>query len=182
MHDDVSRLLGIEGMAVTGVADHGWRLELEVETLAGVGCCRWCGRGSLKVKERDRVRVRDLPGAGRMTYLCWCKRQFWCEAWRADVYRDPPGAAVPSTGQCSRSRSRSWSLVTSCWPGVRMRRRSGCRSMRPITVVAGSWRLSSLSWMPARDRRHPGMHPQGDRAVADRAARRGPRRDRGGLH
>ena len=80
MHDDVSRLLGIEGMAVTGVADHGWWLELEVEMLACAGCCRWCGRGSLKVKERDRVRVRDLPVAGRMTYLCWRKRRFWCEA------------------------------------------------------------------------------------------------------
>jgi hypothetical protein len=34
MHDDVSRLLGIEGMAVTGVVDHGWWLELEVEMLA----------------------------------------------------------------------------------------------------------------------------------------------------
>jgi hypothetical protein len=31
MQDDVSRLVGIEGMAVTGVADHGWWIELEVE-------------------------------------------------------------------------------------------------------------------------------------------------------
>ena len=52
MQDDVSRLLGIEGMAVTGVADHGWWIELEVEMLARAGCCRWCGRGSLQVKER----------------------------------------------------------------------------------------------------------------------------------
>ncbi len=99
MHDDVSRLLGIEGMAVTGVADHGWRLELEVETLAGVGCCRWCGRGSLKVKERDRVRVRDLPGAGRMTYLCWCKRRFWCEAWARTFTETHP--ALPSRQRVS---------------------------------------------------------------------------------
>jgi hypothetical protein len=37
MDDDVSRLLGIEGMAVTGVADHGWWIELEVEIWACVG-------------------------------------------------------------------------------------------------------------------------------------------------
>jgi transposase len=79
MQDDVSRLLGIEGMAVTGVSDHGWWVELEVEMLARAGCCRWCGRGSLKVKERDVVRVRDLPLAGRITYLCWRKRRFGCE-------------------------------------------------------------------------------------------------------
>jgi hypothetical protein len=61
MHDDVSRLLGIEGMAVTGVVDHGWWLELEVEMLARAGCCRWCGRGSLKVKERDLLRTWQAP-------------------------------------------------------------------------------------------------------------------------
>lgn len=79
MEDDVSRVLGIEGMAVTGVSDHGWWVELEVEILARARCCRWCGRGSLKVMERDAVRVRDLPLAGRITYLCWRKRRFGCE-------------------------------------------------------------------------------------------------------
>lgn len=79
MQDDVSRLLGIEGLAVTGVLDHGWWIELEVEMVARAGCCRWCARGSLKVKDRDVVRVRDLPLAGRLTYLCWRKRRFACE-------------------------------------------------------------------------------------------------------
>jgi transposase len=80
MHDDVSRLLGIEGMVVTGVRDHGWWLELGVELETPAGCCRWCGRGSLGVKERDVVRIRDLPVAGRMTYLLWRKRRYRCEA------------------------------------------------------------------------------------------------------
>ena len=80
MQDDVSRLLGIEGMVVTGVADHGWWLELGVELETPAGCCRWCGRGSLAVKERDVVRIRDLPVAGRMTYLLWRKRRYRCEA------------------------------------------------------------------------------------------------------
>lgn len=99
MHDDVSRLLGIEGLAVTGVADHGWWVELEVELLAGAGCCRWCGRGALKVKERDRVRVRDLPFAGRMTYLCWRKRRFWCEACARTFTETHP--ALPSRQRVS---------------------------------------------------------------------------------
>jgi hypothetical protein len=52
MQDDVSRLVGIDGLVVTAVADHGWWLELEVELTARAACCRWCGRGSLTVKDR----------------------------------------------------------------------------------------------------------------------------------
>jgi transposase len=79
MHDDVSRLVGIDGLVVTAVADHGWWVELEVELTARAACCRWCGRGSLQVKERAVVRVRDLPIAGRETYLLWRKRRYRCE-------------------------------------------------------------------------------------------------------
>ena len=79
MQDDVSRVLGIEGLVVTGVLDHGWWVELEVELERRAACCRWCGRGSLMVKDRDVVRVRDLPLAGRMTYLLWRKRRYVCE-------------------------------------------------------------------------------------------------------
>jgi hypothetical protein len=104
MQDDVSRLLGIEGMAVTGVADYGWWIELEVELVACAGCCRWCGRGSLKVKARDPVRVRDLSLAGRITYLCWRKRRFRVRGVWADVHRDPCGAALPPRGQRSVPR------------------------------------------------------------------------------
>ena len=95
MQDDVTRLLGIEGMAVTGVADHGWWIELAVELLAGAGCCRWCGRGSLVLKERDRMRVRDLPFAGRMTYLLWRKRR--CDA------RDASGRSPRLIRSCPRA-------------------------------------------------------------------------------
>ena len=45
MQDDVSGLVAIDGLAVTGMLDHGWWLELEAELAAGAGCCRWCGRG-----------------------------------------------------------------------------------------------------------------------------------------
>jgi transposase len=80
MSDDVSRLVGIEGVAVTGVVEVEGRVELEVELVARAGCCRWCGRASLTVKERPVVRVRDLPVAGRATVLRWRKRRYRCEA------------------------------------------------------------------------------------------------------
>jgi transposase len=80
MQDDVSRLVGIEGLAVTSVIEVGRRLELEVELVARAGCCRWCGRASLTVKDRPVVRVRDLPVAGRVTFLRWRKRRYRCEA------------------------------------------------------------------------------------------------------
>jgi transposase len=105
MHDDVSRLLGIDGMAVIGVTDHGWWVELEVEMLARAGCCRWCGRGSLQVKDRHRVRVRDLPLAGRTTYLIWRKRRFGCEGCGRTFTETHP--ALPSRQRVSvRFRAR----------------------------------------------------------------------------
>lgn len=36
MQDDVSRLVGIEGLAVTGVVEIGRQLEIEVELVAAV--------------------------------------------------------------------------------------------------------------------------------------------------
>ena len=80
MQDDVSRLVGIEGLVVTGVDDAGACVLLGVELTAAAGCCRWCGRASLAVKKRPVVRVRDLPIAGRPTYLSWRKRRFGCQA------------------------------------------------------------------------------------------------------
>jgi transposase len=80
MQDDVSRLVWIDGLVVTGVVEIGRQLEIEVELVDGVACCRWCGRASLLVKERPVVRIRDLSVAGRVTFLRWRKRRFWCEA------------------------------------------------------------------------------------------------------
>ena len=170
MHADVSRLVGIEGMVVTGVADHGWWLELEVEMRARAGCCRWCGRGSLQVKERDRVRVRDLPFAGRTTYLCWRKRRFWCEACArtfTDFIRRCRRASASAPGFASicltvakaaarmlrsrgmsapaatRSRRRSCSAATSCSPAASTGHRVACRSTRRTIATAESSRPSS---------------------------------------
>jgi transposase len=78
MQDDLSRLVGLEGFEVKGVIAEGDRLDLEVELVARAGCCPRCGRSSLEVKDRPRVRVRDLPIAGRVTHLVWRKRRYNC--------------------------------------------------------------------------------------------------------
>jgi transposase len=79
MQDHVSRLVGLEGFEVKRVVEEGDRLDLEVELVARAGCCAHCGRGSLEVKERPVVRVRDLPIAGRVTHLVWRKRRYRCQ-------------------------------------------------------------------------------------------------------
>jgi transposase len=78
MRDHVSRLVGLEGFEVKRVIEVGDRLDLEVELVARAGCCPHCGRGSVDVKDRPVVRVRDLPIAGRVTHLVWRKRRYRC--------------------------------------------------------------------------------------------------------
>lgn len=50
MQDDVSRLVGTEGLAVTGVVELTEQLEIEVELTLEAGGVGGCGRGSLKVR------------------------------------------------------------------------------------------------------------------------------------
>ena len=69
MQDDLSRVVGLAGLEVKHVIEEGDRLDLEVEPVARAGCCPRCGRASLDVKDRPRVRVRDLPIVGRVTNL-----------------------------------------------------------------------------------------------------------------
>jgi transposase len=99
MQDDVSRLVGIDRMVVTGVLELGRQLEIEVESTREVGCCRWCARASLLVKDRPVVRVRDLPVAGRVTFLRWRKRRFWCESCERTFTETHP--ALPSRQRVS---------------------------------------------------------------------------------
>jgi transposase len=80
MYEQLTQVLGLEGLAVTAVEERGDELELEVVLVARAGCCPTCARASCEVKERPVVRVRDLPIAGRRTFLRWRKRRFRCRA------------------------------------------------------------------------------------------------------
>ena len=99
MQDDVSRLVGIDRMVVTGVLEVGRQLEIEVECTEEVACCRWCARASLLVKDRAG---RAGPGsAGRWAgdVSAVAQASVLVRGVRADVHRDTSGAAVAAAGQ-----------------------------------------------------------------------------------
>jgi transposase len=107
MQDHVSRLVGLQGIEVIGVWEVGGQLDLEVELAARAGCCPGCGRGSLEVKERPRVRVRDLPIGGRRTELVWRKRRFVCRSCCRTFTEQHP--ELPPRQRVTR-RFREWLL------------------------------------------------------------------------
>ena len=82
MFEQLSRVLGLDGLAVTAVREQADELDVEVELTVVASSCRLCGGTDLEVKERPRVRVRDLPLAGRRVTLVWRKRRFHCRCCR----------------------------------------------------------------------------------------------------
>ncbi|MBV9536624.1 MAG: ISL3 family transposase [Solirubrobacterales bacterium] len=80
MQDHVSRLLGLDGFVVSGVEEARDQLDLQVELIAGaLVTCPYCQGVEVRIKERPRVRVRDLSLAGRVTHLVWRKRRYGCQ-------------------------------------------------------------------------------------------------------
>jgi transposase len=100
MQDHVSRLLGLEGLEVRRVIEDGDQLDLEVELVARAACCPRCGRGSVEVKDRPVVRVRDLPIAGKEVWLRWCKRRYRCPGCRRTFTESHP--ELPSRQRVTR--------------------------------------------------------------------------------
>jgi transposase len=100
MQDHVSRLVGLDALAVRDVVEVGDCLELEVETVARAGCCPRCGCVSIDVKDRPVVRIRDLPIAGRRTYLRWRKRRYECHECRCTFTESHP--ELPARQRVSR--------------------------------------------------------------------------------
>ncbi len=90
MLEELSRLLGLDGFAVTQVRERADELDLEVELVVATAACPACGRASMEVKERPVVRVRDLPIAGRRTTLCWRKRRYRCEGCQRSFTESDP--------------------------------------------------------------------------------------------
>ena len=78
MQDHATCLVGLDGVVVTGVERVGDQLDLQVELIARAVCCPRCDGGEVRVKERPRVRLRDLPIGGRLTRLVWRKRRYRC--------------------------------------------------------------------------------------------------------
>jgi transposase len=151
MQDDVSRLVGIEGLTVTGVVELNEQLELEVELTLEAGCCRRCGRGSLKVKDRPVVRVRDLPVAGRVTWLLWRKRRFYCDACGRTFTETHP--ALPSRQRVS-ARFRQH-LFDRCRGGaahleIARDERTSCYQVNRAFAVGGDELLARRESAPAR--------------------------------
>ena len=56
------------------------RLEVVIADLRSVVRCPWCGFKTSKVHETRRVKIKDLPHAGRATALIWLRRRFECES------------------------------------------------------------------------------------------------------
>ena len=100
MFEQVSRVLGLDGVAVTAVLERADELEVEVELAVPASCCRLCGGTELEVKERPRVRVRDLPLAGRRVTLVWRKRRFRCRRCRRSFSESHAG--LPGRQRVSR--------------------------------------------------------------------------------
>jgi transposase len=78
MQDHATRLVGLDGLVVTEVQQAGEQFDLQVELLARATVCPRCGGVEVRIKERPRVRVRDLPIAGHLTRLVWRKRRYRC--------------------------------------------------------------------------------------------------------
>jgi hypothetical protein len=65
VQDHVSRLVGLEGFEVKRVSSGATGSTSRSSWSPRAGLCPDCGRASLEVKDRPRVRVRDLPIVGR---------------------------------------------------------------------------------------------------------------------
>jgi transposase len=85
MVNDTTRLLGLDGLAVTRVedghdgGDGGGPVVYLATTEVGARVCPLCGVEAVRVKEWVTTRPRDLPVGGRVITLRWRKRRWICD-------------------------------------------------------------------------------------------------------
>jgi transposase len=80
MIDDTTRLLGLDGLAVTAVQDGAEGPLVHLATAdEQARRCPECGTRARRSKGRRTTRPRDLPVAGRRPLLVWRKRQWRCD-------------------------------------------------------------------------------------------------------
>jgi transposase len=79
MDDPTSLLFGLDGFRVVDVvrvADEV--VQVVIETVDVLARCPGCGVSSSRIKDRPRVRIKDLPVSGQRVRLCWRKRRLLC--------------------------------------------------------------------------------------------------------
>ncbi|WP_346533850.1 ISL3 family transposase [Micromonospora sp. DPT] len=80
MVEDTTRLLGLAGLAVVGVADGADGPVVDLVTAdEQARRCPECGTRARRSKGRRVTRPRDLPVGGRRPALRWCKRRWRCD-------------------------------------------------------------------------------------------------------
>lgn len=115
MQDHVSRLLGLDGFVVTGIEEAGGQLDLQVELPGGaLVTCPHCGGVEVRIKERPRLRVRDLSLTGRVTHLVWRKRRYGCEECGRSFTEQHE--QLPSRQRVSGRFRRRLIEILSAWP------------------------------------------------------------------
>ncbi|GAB3802850.1 ISL3 family transposase [Micromonospora zhanjiangensis] len=139
MVEDTTRLLGLAGLAVVGVADGAEGPVVDLVTAdERARWCPECGTPARRSKGRRVTRPRDLPVGGRRPALRWCKRRWRCDepSCRRGSFteavpvvparkrltgrlREAAGAAVADGGrtvvQSARDHDVSWPVVAAAF-------------------------------------------------------------------
>jgi transposase len=132
MVEDTTRLLGLDGLAVTGVADgpDGPVVDL-VTAFEQARRCPECGTPSRRSKGWRVTRPRDLPVGGRRPRLRWCKRRWCCD--EPGCRRGSFTEAVPAVPARKR-------------PTVRLRSAAGAAVADGGRTIVQSARDHDVSW------------------------------------
>lgn len=105
--DGATALLGMPGFVVTAQteSDDG-ELWLQVETTADLAGCPACGTPAVG-HGRRRVKVRDLPIAGRPVVLVWAKRLWRCADadCETSTWSEQADAIAPRAALTERARA-----------------------------------------------------------------------------